>query len=269
LEEQAAKVGNKVRYRFDISSANPDPEKYNGDLVYPHIWTLPQRKFKILDRDKKWKDIAIVKGKDEKGIPNKFGKIQVRGSGLGYLELNMSDPDHQDIFAILELHPRNKDGFFKDPNKPGKFVRIDELANAKNNRKERSARVDAMFLAANYSDQEVRDFASAMNWDESDPIEILRDRAEVLAEKDSPTFLNAINDGKTADKALIKRALNKGILSFDPLENKISWTESREVICVLERIDSEGHNEVYRMAEWLVLHKNGEKVRQILQKMIK
>ena len=33
LEDKVASFGKSVRYKFDIAKPNPDPTKYNGEIV--------------------------------------------------------------------------------------------------------------------------------------------------------------------------------------------------------------------------------------------
>lgn len=49
LEEKLKSFGKTVRYKFDISKPNPDPSKYNGDIVWPNKYTLDPAVWDIID----------------------------------------------------------------------------------------------------------------------------------------------------------------------------------------------------------------------------
>lgn len=269
LEEELEKIGDRrVRYKFNISNPNMDPEQYNGPVIWPTVWTLHPRKFDI--REGKTKaTVGIVLTLDDKGNPKKLGKIQIRGGAHGELQIDPYNNDEdKDKFAFLELHPKNKYGKFYDKNSPGLFFRVDELKEAKDNRRIRKLRTNAMFLAGGYSDHEIRDFVSAMNWDETEDIEVLRNKVEELADKYPEEFEKAINGNAIEYKAVAKRALSAGIIEYSALENQVKWGNSGELIAVLDNVLESNKNEVDRFAEWLQTSKHGDAVFAKLKKML-
>ena len=49
LEDQIISFGKRVRFKFDISNPNPDPE-LKGEKMYPFKYTLDPITFDIMDR---------------------------------------------------------------------------------------------------------------------------------------------------------------------------------------------------------------------------
>jgi len=258
LEQKVESFGKRVRYKFDITKPNPDPEKYNGAFVYPNMYTLDPTKFTIQDpyekrADKsKTKNIGLVDDNflSDNGVPERFKKVRVSGSQKSILTLNLED-NRDDFYMamMLELHPKNKDSKFASKTLRHMVTRIDENAAAKEARTERSERLKALNVAQGMSDTELVDFADAMQWDSSDNIEILRNRTEELADS-NPVYFNDFVQGKTIEyQSMIKQAINKGLISFDSSEYKFVWSGNQQTIAVLSPTGERSNIE--KMSEWM------------------
>ena len=258
LEQKVESFGKRVRYKFDITKPNPDPEKYNGAFVYPNMYTLDPTKFTIQDpyedrADKsKTKNIGLVDDNflNDNGLPERFKKIRVSGSQKSILTLNLEDSRDDFYMAmLLELHPKNKDSKFASKTMHHMISRIDENAAAKEARTERSERLKALNVAQGMSDSELIDFADAMQWDSSDDVEILRNRTEELADS-NPIYFNDFVQGKTIEyQSMIKQAINKGLISFDNAEYKFVWSGNQQTIAVLPPTGQKTNIE--KMSEWM------------------
>jgi hypothetical protein len=269
IVEKLQSFGKRVRYKFDIGNPNPDPAKYNGDIVFPNSYTLDPCLFDILDpyEEKgkpKSKKIALVEETDERGIPNKFGKIRVRASEVGILDLDLTEGSEGWYTAMyLELHPKLLNGKFADPNRHPIVSRIDEVQSASTAKKERTARLKALNVAQDMTDKETYAFADAMLWDSTEDILILRNKVEELADT-NPEFFNDLVSGKTIEyKAAVKKAMNKKVIEFDPAEYKFLWSGNKQTIAMLSPAGD--RNEVEKFAEFL--QTGGEKADTIYKKI--
>lgn len=258
LEEKVQSFGKVVRYKFDISRPNPDPERYNGQFVYPNMYTLDPSKFTIQDPyenregKSKTKNIALVDDGfiNDKGVPERFIKIRVNGSDKSMLKLNIAD-NREDFYKamFLELHPKLKGSRFADKNTNQIVSRIDENAAAKDARIERSERLKALNIAQAMSDSELIDFADAMQWDSVEDIEILRNKTEELADS-NPIYFNDFVQGKTIEyQSLIKQAINKGLISFNNADYSFVWSGNQQIITNLSPNGSK--SEIEKMSEWM------------------
>src|SRR6201989_2895221 len=132
LQKEIETYGAEVKYNFAISSENPDPDKYNGKVIWPSLYTLDPVIFDIYDEDEdrpnksKSKKIAIIDGMDEKGVPNLFGRIRVEGRYEGVLRLDMTKREDMEKAAQLLLHPKMSGGLFQDKNRVPIVSRVDE-----------------------------------------------------------------------------------------------------------------------------------------------
>ena len=258
LERKVESFGSSVRYRFDIAKPNPDPEKYNGAMVYPNMFTLDPTKFTIQDPyekragKSKTKNIALIDDTsiNDRGVPERFKKVRINGSNQAVLKLNIAD-SREDFYKamFLELHPKLKGGKFEDKNLFAIVSRIDENAAAINARNERNERLKALNAAQGMSDAELIDFADAMQWDSTENIEILRNQTEELADR-NPVYFNDLIQSKTIEyQSLVKQAMNKDLISFDGNEYKFVWSGNRQTITVLSPTTSK--NEVEKLSEWM------------------
>lgn len=275
LEDKIASYGKKVRFKFEISNRNPDPEQKQGAMIYPHLWTLDPVTFNILDPDEKRKDaqkikkIGIVEETNEKGEPNKFRRIRISEQERGIAIYDLSKIEDIESVMYLLIHPKLKQGLFADKDRRQVISLIDEQAVATEQRNQRIARKKATDIASEMSNQDIINFADAMSggdkekWESSQEIDILRNEVEMLAET-SPEFFNDLVAGKKIEyQAIVKQAMNKGIISFDPGEYKFSWTSNNQTIAILQPIGNK--NEIEKLAEFF--QTGGEKTEMIFKKI--
>lgn len=260
LNKRAKEAGRFVKYKFAIARRNPDGEhKTGGEYLYPLRWTLTPVTFDITDVDGIRKKIGIVNELKEFGAPSDgFKRCVVDEPFRGILTLDMEDMEDQDMFAYLELHPKLEGGDFHDKNEMAIFKHIDDVKEAKHSLTARENRANAMFVASQMSTQEIKDFACAMSWDESDDISILRDRVMALADNDPLWFKGFIDDKSIEYRAVVKRAMDRKIIVWQPVENKFSWASNGQTIAVLDRC--EDGKVLERMSDWVVTSKNGQEV---------
>jgi len=270
IEELEAKIdsfGKLVRYKFDIERQNPDKEFYNGKTIFPQMYTLDPAVFNIVDKHEgrpgksKSKTVANIKTAEmnQHGvlIPT-FNKVRVKAGARGVLRLDLTNEEDRDICAILELHPKLKGGEFADPNRQQIVSRVDESADATQQRIERGARLTALNAVNDMSEADIREFADGMQWDSTQDIEILRNQAEALADTEPIFFNEIISKDIIKYQALVQQALNKGIIQFDPAEYKFSWVGNKQPITVLSPVGEKTH--VEKMAEFLKIGQQGQEV---------
>lgn len=275
ITEKVKSFGKTVRYKWDIGNPNPDPEKTNGQFVFPTIYSLQPAVFTIRDNSEKrdnkqpLKEVCLTDGLfNEQGNPSRFGKVKIHATQRGIMQLDLEkNPEHFEIAMYLELHPKLKGGEFSDEMQRQVVSRIDENEAAVTERKERTARKKAMDLAADMSDEQIKQFALAMLWDETDELEVLRNRVELAAET-TPDLFNDLMEGKKVEyQAAVKKALNKKIIAFDPAEYKFTWTGNKQPIVILNNISGKGENE--QLAEWLESGDKGKDVYNKIKELIK
>lgn len=268
IEAKLKGFGKSVRYKFEISKPNPDPAKYNGDTVWPNRYTLDPAVWDVTDPyevagKSKSKKIGIIEAVDENGKPNRFRKIRVMAPQKGVLILDLENQEDYYTAFALELHPKLIGGRFEDKNAYRVVTRIDENAEAETKRKERTARKKALDAAESMEDADIVNFADAMMWDSGEPANILRNKVEELAETDPEFFNDLIEKKEIQVRALVKQALDKRIITHDPVENKFMWASNMQLITALPVSLTANH--VQQFAEWLVV--GGTKAEEVHKKI--
>lgn len=269
MEDKINALGKKVKFKFNISHENPDPAKYNGDTVWPNMYTLDPRTFRITDpyEDRpnvsKSKEIGLVDKVDNDGKPISFNRIRILEREKGMKSFDTTKPEEYDQVLYLLLHPKLKDGRFQNANKHFVFEMIDEHKEAKFRKERRDAKLKAGAIAREMDEKKIIEFASAMMWDTSEDPDILKDRVEELAET-KPEFFNDFISGKNVEyQAVVRRALDNQIIGFDPAEFKYIWASNQQLITVLSPMGDKNHIE--KLSDWL--QTGGQKSDQIYKRI--
>ncbi len=263
LEERINSFGQKVRYKFNLARKNPDPTKYNGDIIYPSLYNLDPCTFKITDTledrqgKQKIKNIGIIKSieKNDRGVSVfQFHRIRIPAIQKGILSFDLSKEEDKTFVAALELHPKNGNGLFPNPQMIPMFNRVDETKLATEKRAERSARKKAMDVVEAMSDKDIVQFADGMatdEWDSTQDIELLKNKLEELAET-TPSLFNDLVAGKKMEyKAAIKRAIDSGVLSHNPATGSLSWSTTQQPIISLG-MGFGDKTDIERFADWFM-----------------
>ena len=158
VEEKISSFNGRVRYKFNIGYDNPDPEKYNGKIIYPNTYTLDPCRLQIVDTaetragETKQKLFALVDADsvNDKGNPERVGKMRVYGRQGGVVELNTSEPGSEDWHKAfyIEMHSKLKDGIFQSKELIPIIERIDEVGDAQIRTERRNLKRDALNAAA-------------------------------------------------------------------------------------------------------------------------
>ncbi len=123
-----------------------------------------------------------------------------------------------------------------------------------------------MFVASQMSTNEVKDFACAMGWDEHEDLSIIRERIMKHAEEGPQWFKDFIDNKSIEYRAVIKRAMDNNIISWQPVENKFVWSSNNQTIAILDRC--EDGKVLERMSDWVITSKNGQEVYMKLKGML-
>lgn len=272
LQDKVQSFGKVVKYRFNIEQENPDRTFYNGKTIFPNTYTLDPTVFNITDKDEKregktqFKKIALIKSHEPNGTggyKTEYIKIRVPASARGILRLDLENVDDIAKCMVLEMHPKFEGGLFADPQRVKVFSRIDDVVEARAQSEERAEKRKAQNAVADFDDVALISFADSMQWDSTqDPI-VLRNLAEELADLD-PKFLNDLVNNKTFEiRAIVKQAIDREIISYDPAELKFTWTGNKQTIAVVSPSGEE--SEIVKFSE--ILHSGGNKMEEALKKI--
>lgn len=269
IDKKIEGFGKKMRIKFDISKPNPDPAKYNGNTIYPFLYTLDPKTFKITDPyekrpgKQKVKNVGIVDKINEKGDVASFKCVRISERMKGVLELDLAVPEQLEMAEYVLLHPKLKEGKYMDSQKIQMISIIDENKYATEQRTLRSAKTQALNFAMQMSEKQVVEFADAMNWDSTEEMSIIRNKIEDLAEHTPDIFNDLVKDEKMKFQAVVKQAFDNKVISYDPTGNRIIWVSTTQPIAQLGTdLDK---NEVERAALWFQL--GGENATKAFEKV--
>ena len=273
LEAQINSFGKSVRFKFNISNPDPDPEKRAaGAILYPFSYTLDPVTFQINDKyeerpDKqKMKKVGMAMNpevEDGREVVRQFKRVRVSEKEKGIKKFMLDNVEDREMVMYLLIHPKLTGGEFLDKTKRQVITRIDEVAAAITSREERTERSKAREIAENMTHEEMITFANAMLWEDAEEEVILRNKIEELAET-SPVFFNGLVLSKDVEyQSLVKKAINKGIIQYDPAEHKFSYASNKQVIAIVPA--SSDKNEVILLSE--LLQAGGAKMEEVYKKL--
>lgn len=247
---------------------DPNPRPGDDKYRYPHrqIWA----KDTIFDfGSKKPVDIGVV-------APGGYDAstetvIKVEGFEFsefrtGIMVLDGSISLHRELHEFLQITNMSRNtllGDFRDSSVEQLFFLIDEKKESMNKNKAHKAKATAMAYAVNMQVDELREYAASKNWNfEADP-EILENMVSDFADKYPDKFMAEIENPDAKKKAIIKYALAKGMIAYDPSLHRMLWPNGH-VLATLDR--KPDTNEVDNFAEWLATVTNGDKILAQLRK---
>lgn len=273
LEKKVDLMGTRIRMKFHISHPNPDPEKFNGPIVWPSSYTLDPVTFRINDPyekrpgKSKSKLIGLIDEVGDKNgveVPNTFHRVRVLTRHVGMLTFDPTNQSDRYFLMYLLLHPKLKLGQFLDKNKKQMFEFVDEKKEAIEGRERRNTKAKALHTATSMSQGQIAEFASAMTWDETEDPDLLRNKVEELAEINPEMFTDLINGKQVEYQSVIKRALDKLIIGYNPSEQHFIWPQNQQVFATLTPTLTE-KNPVERLAEWVMT--GGQKNEEVFKKI--
>ena len=261
---------NIVKYKFNIQRKNPDGYRSTApEYIYRAWYALEPVTFDIID-DGTPKRIGLFFNEVQIGQTGRFEpdyqRIVLVDRDRGILTLDLTRADDIAKFFYLELHPANMSGLFYDKRYGNLFERVDETKEAKRRVTVRKIAYEAISRAENMTAQEVKNFASAIGWDDSESDEILQDKVQTLAEKDPNFFIKFCDPASITVRAAITRAEKAGIIHWSSTEYKYSWGSTGETIASFGRSDKD---KLDLVADWIATQKQGSDAYEKIKGMLK
>lgn len=266
LAARFAKLGRFAKYKFHISHKNPDPEKHGGERLLPATYMLDPVSFYINDKGRKKIGLPDERYTDQHGDIVGFKNVSLQRQHKAILTLDLEKLADQDVWAYIELHPKNPFGLYYDKTMEKVIEPIDEVRDARRKTESRKLRQVAMDVANGFSVQQDKDFASAMGWDEDMDHFLLKDKIESLAETDPAFFAEFMEQKSVPYRAMITRAESANIIMWVSDEYKYIWGSTRETIVAFGR--QENLDRLERFTEWLLSDKTGTAIYEKIKKML-
>lgn len=256
------KPGQVVRYRLhNMRPAPMDPSR----LAIPAILDIPLTDTIRIPGTDDFTDIAAIRSVSTKG-KIQYHEIRFTAKELGYITLSGDNAAHQAIHTYLQLCNYNGSNPDRDPSKEIIFEFVDEEAKAEADQKVRNLKRQALNAAADMNEEEIRNFVAARGFDDTRPVKILRNEVEAFADQDPSGFLDILKNTQATSKAILNRAIKKGVIVFNKTQSRFEWPTG-EVILVVAR--TTGQEPIEELAAFCEANVKGEKVFQTIQSKAK
>lgn len=258
------KLGRDQTVTYRVKNIYPNPAE-PGSFIVPAGVSVPSTD-QIWDEDKgEYVDIAAIKVISKDGN-HTYHDIWFYGVYGGYMILHGNVASEQEVHSYLHMCNYNASNPNRDTNIPAIFELIDNQAKAETERKIRNLKREALNAAADLSVDDVRNYTAALGQDDSKKIEILRNDLEIMADRDPQGFLDLINNKQASMKAVLNRALAKGVITFDTEQSIFKWPNGEAILTVAR---STGSDAVDELISFCISSAKGEKVYQTIQSKAK
>lgn len=262
LNESKLKPGEQVVYRVAGIQPNPmDPTKW----AIPAVRNVPVTD-EIYDQiAERYVSISAIKSINADGT-NNYHQLYFFGSQGGHLILLGGRAADQEIHSYLSLCNYNGSNPNRDESKEVIFELVDEVAKSQKETKQRNLKREALNSAADLSADDVRNYIAALGQDDTQKIEVLRNKLEEMADNDPEGFVALISNKQATMKATINRAITKGAIVFDAEQSRFTWPNGEAILTVSR---TTGGDNVDELISYCVSGAKGEKVYQTLQSKAK
>lgn len=262
LAQTKIKPGEQVVYR--VTGIQPNPMD-TSTWAIPAVKNVPvtdEIYDPIADR---YVSIAAIRNVGTDGTIN-YHDLYFFGSHGGHMILLGGRADHQEIHSYLSLCSYNGSNPNRDDSKEIVFELVDEVAKSQKETKKRNLKREALNSAADLSADDVRNYIAALGQDDTQKIEVLRNKLEEMADTDPEGFISLISNKQATMKATINRALSKGAIMFDTEQSRFTWPNGEAILTVSR---TTGGDNVDELISFCVSGAKGEKVYQTLQSKAK
>jgi hypothetical protein len=224
-----------------LISIRMDPDNPSQPVI-PVYKNIPNKDTVIIDGNSY--DIAAISGVtgDDKVS---FYEIAFWKDEGGFKRLNPRTARDRDIIEFLLLSNYNASNPYRDPNVNPCYEIFKPEEKAKERVDKRMRKIDAISIAAHMSEEDLREFAASVGWDESADVYIIKDKILDWCEKDPEGFINAQSSRDRYIQATLRRAESRNIIEKNALESSWMWCSSGEILCQLPRSGEKNMYELF------------------------
>lgn len=223
------KQGERILFQMLNGVTNPEPDDKErtkqGAVLYGKRQLITH--FRVYDKFLKDEDGQEVGGFVEVGcvdvwnrdMPEKY-RTFIPGLGgasffQGRFELMGGKVADEELFETLWLSPERKG----TPCPDDSIEQIFEIVNAKAESQKTTSKVDTLYevlgIVKNASVKDMDEYMASINQPTYNEPDILKAKVSELAKNDPESFLRSWNSKERKQKAVIKKALDNGVLNYE------------------------------------------------------
>lgn len=196
----------------------------------------------------------------------KYMDLWITSQTSNILLLNGSRAKDRRVYEYLMMSNINAQNPNRDPSVPKLVEPIDEVENAKMRRSLKKLKREAIRMAEDMSEEEIRAYFKGKGAVERKDIYILREMVENDAETDPEAFMSK---GVTSDKKLdteLRIASKKKVIRFDQEVSAWYFGDTEEKICDVPR--GIGISRYEELANFITKNENGDEIFQTIQEAL-
>lgn len=186
---------------------------------------------------------------------------------LGMLRVTGGNKRNQELYQYLECCNYNASNEHRDTMINPIFERIDAVKKATTKRQSREYLRDALNIANEMSDDEVKTLISSLGKDEDRDIAVLRNEIEELAMKNPKSFITSSSNHQKQILATIKRAIDKKVIMYDSSQSRFVWGTNEEEILSTPRVNLKKRMNAFM--EYVINTKQGQVVYDSIEQQLK
>ena len=271
LDAKQLEVGQVVQFKLLDGVLNPDPDerrKEGKEIIWKMVDFI-RGQDRIKDPyTKKTVDIGVVKEIDDKGkaVCDQW-TIMPRDSN-GYITIVGGNVEQERWYEYMLICNENESNPHRDKNVKAKFKLVDAEKESKEKSRQYDLLTEMLVFVRDLSKAEKMEVAGAYGWDRNSSEEIITTRLKEIALKDPAGFKKIVgNKNDLALRSLINEAISDNVITFNPLENKYTFTQTNEVIRSFDRKDNV--DTIDQLAEWLKTSAQGRVVIKNIKAQLK
>lgn len=231
---------------------------------YPRTFIKPVQT--VFDEDGTRKTVAALKS--YVGNDPRFHQIMTDPARNGFFSYRESVPEEAEIIDFLLCSNDFASNPYRSKHEEPLYDIVDNVKVAKHKYKIAHDKALAYRLLDSWNETQVKDFAAAMGWDDTDEDVVLRGKVYDMIENPSGNgaseFKSMAEDPELEYRSLLKRAMDKNIVTFSPQEYTLTIPSTGTVI-PLDRVYNK--NEYDMFVAWLEKGDN-MKVGQAIKSMV-
>ncbi len=258
--------GQVVTFQMLTGMPNNDPdpaERQRNPMLYGKV-QIPTRD-KIKYKGKLY-DIGVPTEIDSQENPIGF-RAFLPGIGnsifLGKFSLSADRVEDVELYEFLMITNYNESFKYRDKSVKPLFKVIDAAKDSRNVLNKIDVLKEAIDVVKNASEEDLIEFGRSVNWPEiKEPLQ-LKAKVSEFAKNDAETFLKLFKDTSKKLKAMVKEAIDCGVVDVDFSTGDVSMAKN-----VITSI-SDFENPVDAISKFLSTTPNGQNLQSTMKKLTK
>jgi len=265
-----------VTFQMLTGAINNDPDKTERDK-YPWLYPVFQIPTKERIKDPYLNngkggvvEIGVVENFDiEAGIEKITPRLFAPGKGepqfryLGKFSLQEGKLEDEEVYEYLQICNENRDNPHRNVKSDILFYEINPVEESKGKSKKFDNLREALNLADRITEKEMEEIAASLNWPKFHDKEVLISNIQEYAKIEPEKFVSIYKDPSTKDKAIVKKAFDAQLITFNPENREISMGNQ-----LLTKLKKGVNDPIVATNDFLESSRNGKSIIESIKKQL-